>query len=159
MSQGQRVMAEIQKIRAALTETGDRLQKLPRKAIWIIHRANHKSYRLTYQLTPIRGWTISPRDSDASQLLGIIDRALHRPGTIQANLNPLEPQQTSYQQKLHPWCIVQLLPQLQHRIVARFRRRNDADAHLRILQQHTPSLRYAIIFDPALARTGLGINS
>ena len=156
MSQGQRVMAEIKKIRAALTETGDRLQKLPRKAVWIIHRANHKSYRLTF--TPLRRWGISPPDSDASQLLGIIDRALNHPSTIQPPTNSSTPQQTSYQQKLHPWCIIQLLPKMQCRTVARFRRRNDADAHLRILHQHTPSLNYAIIFDPALAKTGLGIS-
>ena len=147
MSQGQHVMAEIKKIRAALTEVGDRLQKLPRKAVWIIHRANHKSYRLTYQFTPLSGWAISPSDSDASHLLGIIDRALSRPGTAPLIPNPPAPQQTSYQQKLHPWCIIQLLPQMQHRTVARFRHRNDADAHLRILHQHTPSLKYAIIFD------------
>lgn len=157
MSQGQCVMAEIKKIRAALSETGDRLQKLPRKAVWVIHRVNHKSYRLTYQLTPLMGWAISPSDSDAAQLLGIIDRALHRPGAVQQS-SPPPPRQTSYQRKLHPWCIIQFLPQMQRRTVARFRSRNDADAHLRILRQHTPSLKYAIIFDPAFAKTGLGIG-
>jgi len=54
----------------------------------------------------------------------------------------------SYHQQLHPWCIVRFLPNMQHRVIARLRRRNDAEAHLRILRQNAPSLRYAIVFDP-----------
>ena len=157
MSQSQQVMAEIKQIRAALVEKGDRLQKLPRKAVWVIHRANHKSYRLTYQLTPISGWAISPTDREASEILSIIDRTLDRQGKPQAareeRLHP-----TPYQQQLHPWCIVQLLPQMQRRKVARFRRRNDADAHLKVLRRLTPSLQYVVMFDPALAKTGLSVG-
>jgi hypothetical protein len=38
---------------------------------------------------------------------------------------------------------------MQQRVVARFRRRNDAEAHLRILRQQTPNLHYDIMFDTA----------
>jgi hypothetical protein len=55
---------------------------------------------------------------------------------------------TTYNQLLHPWCIVQPLPHMQHRIVARFRRRNDADAHLRALCRLTPLAQYRVVFSP-----------
>ena len=55
----------------------------------------------------------------------------------------------TYHQHLHPWCIVRLLSNMQQRVVARFRRRNDAEAHLRILRQQTPNLHYDIMFDTA----------
>lgn len=55
----------------------------------------------------------------------------------------------SYLDKLHPWCIVRHLPNLQNPIVARFRRRNDAEAHLQILQRLMPNAEFSIIFDVA----------
>ena len=61
----------------------------------------------------------------------------------------------TYHQQLHPWCIVRLLSSMQQRVVARFRRRNDAEAHLRILCQQAPSLHYDIIFDTALHQAKL----
>ncbi|WP_121969229.1 hypothetical protein [Leptolyngbya sp. BC1307] len=57
---------------------------------------------------------------------------------------------TVYQQKLHPWCIVHRLAKMQNRTVARFRHRNDADDHLRLLRQLSPSMRYTIVFDLVL---------
>lgn len=62
----------------------------------------------------------------------------------------------SYYNQLHPWCIIQCLPNAQTFILNRFRRRNHAEAHLRILQQLNPSATYHIIFDiaePALTHT------
>ena len=53
----------------------------------------------------------------------------------------------SYLDKLHPWCIVRHLPNLQNPIVARFRRRNDAEAHLQVLQRLMPNAEFSIIFD------------
>ena len=53
----------------------------------------------------------------------------------------------SYLDKLHPWCIVRHLPNLQNPIVARFRRRNDAEAHLQILQRLMPNAEFSIVFD------------
>lgn len=56
----------------------------------------------------------------------------------------------TYFEKLHPWCIIQPLPKLQRRIVARFRRRSDAEAHLQILRRLIPTVTHAIVFDPML---------
>jgi hypothetical protein len=53
----------------------------------------------------------------------------------------------NYHQQLHPWCIVCYLPNAQTLIVARLRRRNDAEAHLRILRQMNPDRSYEIVFD------------
>jgi hypothetical protein len=54
----------------------------------------------------------------------------------------------TYFEKLRPWCIIRSLPNLERCIVARFRRRNDAEAHLRIINRLIPSVTYEIIFDP-----------
>jgi hypothetical protein len=62
----------------------------------------------------------------------------------------------TYRDRLSPWCIILLLPQMQrlppagHRppVVARFRRRNDAEAHLQALKRLNPTLHYEIVFDP-----------
>jgi len=60
---------------------------------------------------------------------------------------PQHPAVQPYYNRLHPWCIIRLLPQMQRTVVARFRRRNDAEAHLKILQQMNPDADYWIIFD------------
>lgn len=54
----------------------------------------------------------------------------------------------SYRDLLYPWCIVQHLPNLQRSQIARFRRRNDADEHLRALKRLNSSGDYEIVFDP-----------
>lgn len=41
-----------------------------------------------------------------------------------------------------------LMPTLQHKLVARFRHRHEAEAHLKILQQMTTA-RYVVVFDGA----------
>lgn len=56
----------------------------------------------------------------------------------------------TYHERLHPWCIIGHFPNLQRHIVARFRRRSDAEAHLRTLRQLDPNINYEIIFDPGL---------
>lgn len=56
----------------------------------------------------------------------------------------------TYYQQLHPWCIVRLLPRMQRQIVARFRRRTLAEAHLQALRQLEPTIHYEIVFDQAL---------
>jgi hypothetical protein len=53
----------------------------------------------------------------------------------------------NYQLRLHPWAIVRLLPNMQRIIVARFRRRSDAEGHLRCLRQLIPHATFALIFD------------
>lgn len=54
----------------------------------------------------------------------------------------------TYHNRLHPWCIIRQLPQMQRLVIARFRRRNEAEAHLKALQRLTPDITYLIIFDP-----------
>ena len=177
MSQGHRIMADIKRIRAVLATPGQgsyRLQKLPRQAVWLVHCRNNKAYRLTFQPAPINAWILHPPDRDASELLGKIEQAL-RPSAASAGESVqsyprdtvseqetyrLESQQypssaayemeapTAYNQLLHPWCVVQFLPHMQRRTVARFRRRNDADAHLKALRRLSPSAQYTVMFDP-----------
>ncbi len=53
----------------------------------------------------------------------------------------------SYQQKLSPWTIVRVLPDLQKITVARFRRRNEAEGHLIILNRMMPLAEFAIVFE------------
>lgn len=59
----------------------------------------------------------------------------------------------TYKDRLSPWCIIRHLPQAQHLVVARCRRRNNAEDHLRLLKRMTPSGEYSIIFDPMLENT------
>lgn len=56
----------------------------------------------------------------------------------------------TYRDSLSPWCIIQHLPKMQRVIIARFRKRNDAEAHLRVLKRlnATP---YELLFDPPSA--------
>ena len=53
----------------------------------------------------------------------------------------------TYFEKLHPWCIIRPLPNLQRRVIARCRRRNDAEAHLQVLQRLMPTVPFEIVFD------------
>jgi len=170
-------MMDIKRIRAALATPGQgsyRLQKLPRQAVWLVHGRSGKTYRLTFQPAPINAWTLHPPDREAAELLGKIEQALtpsaasaresvHYPrnAVSEQETHRLESQQysssvaykveapTAYNQLLHPWCVVQLLPHMQRRIVARFRRRNDADAHLKAMRRLSPSAQYTVMFDPA----------
>ncbi|HEY9669704.1 MAG TPA: hypothetical protein V6C91_23020 [Coleofasciculaceae cyanobacterium] len=53
----------------------------------------------------------------------------------------------SYLERLNPWCIIRPLPDMRSLIVGRFRRRVDAEGHLRILKQLMPTVPFAIAFD------------
>ncbi|MGF1515680.1 MAG: hypothetical protein ACFB5Z_18540 [Elainellaceae cyanobacterium] len=53
-----------------------------------------------------------------------------------------------YRTQLHPWCIIRLLPNAQRITVARFRKRNDADAHARTLKRLVPQALFVVIFEP-----------
>jgi hypothetical protein len=53
----------------------------------------------------------------------------------------------TYFDQLHPWCLMRLLPNLQNLVIARSRRSNDAEAHMRVLRQQVPTARYEIVFD------------
>jgi len=53
----------------------------------------------------------------------------------------------SYREQLYPWCIVRRLPKMQNAIVARCRRRNEAEEHLRVLQRLVRDGEFAVVFD------------
>jgi hypothetical protein len=53
----------------------------------------------------------------------------------------------TYQQQLNPWVIHKLLPNLNQFTVSRFRRRNDAEAYLKVLKQTQPHSQFTITFD------------
>ncbi|NET04585.1 MAG: hypothetical protein F6K09_33075 [Merismopedia sp. SIO2A8] len=53
----------------------------------------------------------------------------------------------TYKDKLFPWRIIRHLPNMQRLVVARFRRRNEAEAYLKTLQGLMPNLKHIIIFD------------
>jgi hypothetical protein len=53
----------------------------------------------------------------------------------------------TYLERLNPWCIIRPFPNMRTIIVGRFRRRVDAQGHLRILKQMIPSVPYEIVFD------------
>ena len=59
----------------------------------------------------------------------------------------LSDEPSAYYQKLHPWCIVYQLPPMRSLIICRFRKRSEAEAHLKILRQLTPTASYLILFD------------
>lgn len=50
-------------------------------------------------------------------------------------------------QSYRPWAIARLLPNAQAIIVARFRNRQDADDHKRLLHRFIPNAEFEIIFD------------
>ena len=56
----------------------------------------------------------------------------------------------TYRASLHPWCIICHLPNAQTIIVARFRKRNDAESYLKTFKQVTPEAIYSLIFEPPL---------
>ena len=53
----------------------------------------------------------------------------------------------TYKTQLYPWCIIRPFPDMRTIIVGRFRRRIDAEGHLRILKQMMPSIPFEIVFD------------
>ena len=55
----------------------------------------------------------------------------------------------SYKNQLYPWCIIRPMSDVQMRIVGRFRRRVDAEGHLKILKQLIPNVPFEIMFDIA----------
>lgn len=50
-------------------------------------------------------------------------------------------------ERLHPWCIIRPFPNMRSKIVGRFRRRVDAEGHLRVLKQMIPTVPFEIMFD------------
>lgn len=59
----------------------------------------------------------------------------------------LEIQVSTYKERLNPWAITRLLPDVQRVTVARFCSRSDADGHLQILRKLMPDARFTVVFD------------
>lgn len=59
----------------------------------------------------------------------------------------------TYSERLNPWCIIRPVSHVQMRIVARFRRRVDAEGHLRVLKRLMPDVPFEIMFDVPPAET------
>jgi hypothetical protein len=53
----------------------------------------------------------------------------------------------NYKAQLYPWCIIRPFPNMRTQIVGRFRNRNDAEGHLRVLKRMIPTVAYQIMFD------------
>lgn len=53
----------------------------------------------------------------------------------------------TYQQRLNPWVVNKLLPNLKQLTVSRFRRRNEAEAYLKAMKQMQPQSTFALLFD------------
>jgi hypothetical protein len=61
----------------------------------------------------------------------------------------------TYLERLNPWCIIRPFPNMHSLIVGRFRRRVDAEGHLRVLKQMMPTVPFEIMFDATPERTKL----
>jgi hypothetical protein len=55
----------------------------------------------------------------------------------------------TYRDRLHPWCIIYLLPNMQRTVVARCRSRSNAEEHLKVLNRIVSNHTYTIVFDPS----------
>ncbi|NJR64415.1 MAG: hypothetical protein HC772_02335 [Leptolyngbyaceae cyanobacterium CRU_2_3] len=53
----------------------------------------------------------------------------------------------NYRDALAPWCIIQHLPKMQHAVIARFRKRNEAQEYLKVVKRLNPAIVYEIVFD------------
>jgi hypothetical protein len=53
----------------------------------------------------------------------------------------------SYKERLTPWAIAHLLPDMQRIIVGRFRHRSDADGHMQFLRRQNPTASFVVVFD------------
>ncbi len=53
----------------------------------------------------------------------------------------------TYLERLTPWCIIRPFPNMRTLNVGRFRRRVDAQRHLRIIKQMSLGVPFEIVFD------------
>ena len=53
----------------------------------------------------------------------------------------------TYKERLTPWVIVRLLPNMERTIITRFRHRLDAEGHLQFLRHQIPNASFEVIFD------------
>ena len=55
-----------------------------------------------------------------------------------------------YRERLNPWVLVRLLPNLQRVTVGQYRNRSDADGHLAIIRRLMPNAEFEVVFNPDL---------
>ncbi len=55
-----------------------------------------------------------------------------------------------YRERLNPWVLVRLLPNMKRVTVGQFRSRSDADGHLVILRRLIPHAEFVVMFNPGL---------
>lgn len=53
----------------------------------------------------------------------------------------------NYRERLNPWAIVRIFPNMERISISRFRSRSDADGHLKFLRQQIPNASFEVIFD------------
>ena len=68
--------------------------------------------------------------------------------TATGSVCPKSGEQLSYRQRLHPWCVIRLLPNMQRAVVSRTRQRNVAEHYLSLFKRLHPEASYVLIFDP-----------
>jgi hypothetical protein len=61
----------------------------------------------------------------------------------------------AYEDRLKPWVVVLLLPNMQRIDVARFHAFSDAEGHTQTLRQLDPSKRYEVMFEPPPAANSI----
>ncbi len=52
-----------------------------------------------------------------------------------------------YRERLNPWVLVRLLPNMQRLTVGQFCSRSDADSHLQILRRLIPNAKFVVMFN------------
>ena len=55
-----------------------------------------------------------------------------------------------YRERLNPWVLVRLRPNMQRVIVGQYRNRSDADGHLQIIRRLMPNAEFVVMFNPDL---------
>jgi hypothetical protein len=55
-----------------------------------------------------------------------------------------------YRERLNPWVLVRLLPNMQRAAVGQYRNRSDADGHLEIIRRLMPNAEFVVMFNPDL---------
>jgi|GEM_PF-3392646 hypothetical protein len=89
---------------------------------------------------------MTPTETPAAADFAATVEAATSTATVEATTVETAPIQSSaYRDRLNPWCVVRLSEQAPV-TVARFRRRPDAEAHLRLLSQAKRD-NFAIVFN------------
>jgi hypothetical protein len=53
-----------------------------------------------------------------------------------------------YRERLNPWVLVRLLPNMQRATVGQYRNRSDANGHLEIIRRLMPNAEFVVMFNP-----------